>query len=638
MIPTGPPPPLPPAPGRLLAALLRHSALALILATVVSALSYLVNALIPLALGHALDAGLERGLTAELLQWALILGGLAAASAVVSWLHEAAGLSCWAAGMIPASRAAAHRTGRNGRAISRQIAGGEVVTATATDPDYLGAMMYFVVNVIGAVVSVAVVAVLMLRVSVPLGLLVLIGLPVVLMIIAALVKPLQSRQAVQREAQGRLATITTDAVVGLRVLRGIGGEDVYAHRYAEQSAIVRDAGIKVASTQALLSSLKAGLPGVFSVVVVAAAAGRVLDGTLSPGQLVTFYGYTSFLVAPLGVAADLITVATRSWVGARKVSRILGIEPLTDDGAVDPAAAPDPSGDLLDATTGVRLKGRRTTAVVCAEPATGAALAERLGRADDAAGAVSLGGVDLRALPVEWVRRTILVAGAQAEVFAGSLAEAVLGEQAPLAPARDMAAIVADQARRDAEGDEAPAAGSGGLVLSAAQRSRAMASLEVAAADDVVDSVGGLLGTITEKGRSLSGGQRQRLAAARAVAAEAPVLVLIEPTSAVDSHTEARIAQRLVAHRRGRTTVVVTASPLVLNRCQEVVLLDPGSGAEMARGTHRELSATCPAYAAVVHRFQGGEAAPAGPVGLAAPAGPVGLAAPAAPAEEEDGS
>jgi ABC-type bacteriocin/lantibiotic exporter with double-glycine peptidase domain len=86
---------------------------------------------------------------------------------------------------------------------------------------------------------------------------------------------------------------------------------------------------------------------------------------------------------------------------------------------------------------------------------------------------------------------------------------------------------------------------------------------------------------------------------ARALLLDPEVLVLVEPTSAVDAHTEAAIAERLVRHRRGRTTVVMTASPLILHHAEEVSLLVDGR--EVARGSHRDLL-TLPAYRQVVGR------------------------------------
>ena len=86
--------------------------------------------------------------------------------------------------------------------------------------------------------------------------------------------------------------------------------------------------------------------------------------------------------------------------------------------------------------------------------------------------------------------------------------------------------------------------------------------------------------------------------------ADADVLCLVEPTSAVDAHTEARIAPRLVAHRAGRTTVVATASPLILHSADEVALL--AEGRVVARGSHVELLSR-PDYRQVVARGMDGE-------------------------------
>ena len=134
-------------------------------------------------------------------------------------------------------------------------------------------------------------------------------------------------------------------------------------------------------------------------------------------------------------------------------------------------------------------------------------------------------------------------------------------------------------------------------------------ALDLAHSDDLVDSVGGLYGLLNEKARNISGGQRQRLALARALATDAPVLVLLEPTSALDSHTENNIAADLAAERAGRTTVITTASPLILGRCDEVIFIDD-DGAEVARGTHHQLRQQVPAYRAVVERAQGIQSEP----------------------------
>jgi ABC-type multidrug transport system fused ATPase/permease subunit len=110
----------------------------------------------------------------------------------------------------------------------------------------------------------------------------------------------------------------------------------------------------------------------------------------------------------------------------------------------------------------------------------------------------------------------------------------------------------------------------------------------------------GMDAEVTERGRSFSGGQRQRLVLARALAADPEILVLVEPTSAVDAHTEARVADRLREHRAGRTTVVTTTSPLLLDRVDNVAFVE--DGAVVAVGRHRDLLEQVPGYRAVVTR------------------------------------
>jgi ABC-type multidrug transport system fused ATPase/permease subunit len=125
-------------------------------------------------------------------------------------------------------------------------------------------------------------------------------------------------------------------------------------------------------------------------------------------------------------------------------------------------------------------------------------------------------------------------------------------------------------------------------------------ALAAASGSDIVSGLdNGLDSLVSERGRSLSGGQRQRVALAAALRADPDVLVLDEPTSAVDAHTEALIGDRLGTLRRGRTTVIFTSSPLLLSRADQVVFLDDGT---VTSGTHAQLLATDPRYRLVVTR------------------------------------
>ena len=174
----------------------------------------------------------------------------------------------------------------------------------------------------------------------------------------------------------------------------------------------------------------------------------------------------------------------------------------------------------------------------------------------------------LDTLPLAEVRRRILVLDRDPQLLVGTLRDAV---DSPSARPRDE--------------DERPSVDE---------------AVAAACGDDIVSGLGdGLESIVAERGRSLSGGQRQRIALAAALRADPDVLVLDEPTSAVDAHTEAMIGERLSALRRGRTTVIFTTSPLLLGRADEVAFLDAG---RVVRGSHAQLIGTDARYRAVVTR------------------------------------
>ena len=603
--------------GALLRWLLRRAAVPVTLATLAACTSNIIQAIVPAFLGQALDAGIENGLNGRVWGIGALLLVLFVVYAVGDTMLSYFGVTAWMRTAFDVDRLVGRQISATGKDLSRQVSTGEVATIIASDADYLGKLIEHLPALLGAAASFLVVAVLMLRTSVSLGLIVILGMPLVAAIVTLVIRPLQKRQAVQREAQSAVTTVTTDTVAGLRILRGIGGEDVFARRYRDASQELRRRGVEVASSQATLMTLQVLLPGLFAAIVVWVAARMAVAGSLTPGGLITFYGYTAYLSWPLWVFTSSVQDYTRAVVGARRLSRLLEVAPaagsLVERLNLDPAAAHAVSGDLVDTGSGLRLKEGRMTALVCPDPQVSADLATRLGRFTDAGPTVTLAGRPLTTMPLEQVRASVVVSGATAQLFTGTLREALDVRSGPdPQPAgledllraeteRTTGADVDQQVRpqeREAPGDD-----------------RLIEAVGIADAGDVLTSLSeGLAGMITEKGRSLSGGQRQRVALARALLTEAPTLVLIEPTSALDSHTEARVAAQVHRARAGRTTVVVTASPLVLEACDEVVLLD-SSGTELLRSTHRELMAMArdghaqaADYRAVVSRAMGEDA------------------------------
>ena len=600
--------------GALLRWLLRRAAVPVTLATLAACTSNIIQAIVPAFLGQALDAGIENGLNGRVWGIGALLLVLFVVYAVGDTMLSYFGVTAWMRTAFDVDRLVGRQISATGKDLSRQVSTGEVATIIASDADYLGKLIEHLPFLLGAAASFLVVAVLMLRTSVSLGLIVILGMPLVAAIVTLVIRPLQKRQAVQREAQSAVTTITTDTVAGLRILRGIGGEDVFARRYRDASQELRRRGVEVASSQATLMTLQVLLPGLFAAIVVWVAARMAVAGSLTPGGLITFYGYTAYLSWPLWVFTSSVQDYTRAVVGARRLSRLLEVAPaagsLVERLNLDPAAAHPVSGDLVDTGSGLRLKEGRMTALVCPDPQVSADLATRLGRFTDAGPTVTLAGRPLTTMPLEQVRASVVVSGATAQLFTGTLREALdvrggpdpqpagLEDLVRAETERTTGADVDQQVRpqeREAPGDD-----------------RLIEAIGIADAGDVLTSLSeGLAGMITEKGRSLSGGQRQRVALARALLTEAPTLVLIEPTSALDSHTEARVAAQVHRARAGRTTVVVTASPLVLEACDEVVLLD-SSGTELLRSTHRELMAMArdghaqaADYRAVVSRAMG---------------------------------
>jgi ABC-type multidrug transport system fused ATPase/permease subunit len=515
------------------------------------------QAMFPFLIGRAIDQGVAAHDLVALRNWCLVLLAVGILQSLAGLLRHRCAVSNYLTSSYRTQQWLIRHTVHLGASLRTQLSTGDVVSVGTTDTTAIARGVDITARLSGAVVTFVLVAVLLLTASPTLGLVIVIGVPAFSLVLGPLLRPLHARQAGQRAEVGELTSLGADTVAGLRVLRGIGGEEAFVARYREQSQRVRTTGIEVARSQSLLDATQVLVPGTFVVLVTWLGARFAVEGRITPGQLVSFYGYSAFLLTPLRTLTEAVDKVTRAVVGARRMINVLSVQRTLDEPAL-PAIEPPAGVLLVDPSSGLVVEPGLLTAVACGDPEDATALADRLGRYVDSD--VLLGGVRLADLATATVRRRVLVADKTPVLFSGRLGDELGRSDATVA-----------------------------------------AAVTTASADDLVDALPeGLSTDVDEGARAFSGGERQRLLLARALAADPDVLVLDEPTSAVDAHTEARIGAQLRAARRGRTTVVLTTSPLLLGQADRVALLV--GGRIVGEGRHGDLLRTVPTYAALVLR------------------------------------
>ncbi|MFB8393078.1 ABC transporter transmembrane domain-containing protein [Streptomyces yangpuensis] len=517
----------------------------LLLAALLGVLWMVPLALIPLVLGRAIDeAGAATG-QAGLYLWSLAALGLGLLQAVAGAGLIQAAVGAEAHALSVTHRVLVRQVVRLGATLRGKARSGDVAASASADVDSIGNAFEVVGRTIGAVVAAVLVAVALTLTSPVLGLAVLIGVPAAVLGIGPLLRPLQERDEAQREQMGIATSQAGDIVAGLRILRGIGGEARFAERFRRTSQQVRRAGESAGRMEAWLQAAGVFLPGLVTVGIVWLGARLALNGTITAGELVAFYGASAFLTLPVSTATEAAETLSLAKVAAGRVCTLLRLTPETVR-PEDPAPLPAGALALADAHTGVQAAAGRLTVITAPADRVGD-LADRLSRPGAHPGpcAVRIGGVPLdRADPDELSAR-LLRSGPADILFSGTVREELTGASARPPGALDRALSAAD-------------------------------------ATDVVEALpGGLDAWLDEGGRTLSGGQRQRLVLARALLAAPDLLILEDPTASVDAHTEARIVERVAALRAGRTTVVLTDSPLWRAAADHVVRLDaePAPGA-----------------------------------------------------------
>ncbi|MEA5361462.1 ABC transporter ATP-binding protein [Amycolatopsis sp., V23-08] len=522
------------------------------------------EALVPVVIGVVIDQAVAGGSVWTLLLWLAVLGVLFAGLSTSYRLGARAGER--------AAERAAHELrldlGRRvlhpgGGAETGNLAG-ELVSIGTSDAKRVGQLNGVLPFGIAGLAGLLVSAVVLLTMSIPLGLLVLLGTPPMLYLAHLVGKPLERRSEAEQERSAFASGIATDLVAGLRVLKGVGAERAAVDRYRRTSQDSLKATLKAARAQAWHNGALLALTGIFIALVALVGGNLAAAGDITIGDLVAAVGLAQYLITPFSIFSWVNGELAQGRASAGRIADVLNAPPAVGEGtATLPAPAPGHvrlSALGRGALRNVDFEARpgELLGVVATDPAAATDLLDCLGRAaNPATGSVSVDAVDLSTVDPSRVREVVLVAAHDADLFAGTVAENV--ESGP----------------------------------------RVAEAMSAAAVDEVASALpDGVATAVSERGRSLSGGQRQRVALARALAVDAPVLVLHDPTTAVDTVTEARIAAGLAELRRGRTTILVTTSPALLAATDRVVLLDDGRIA--CEGSHTELAGRADYRAAVL--------------------------------------
>ncbi|WP_157032178.1 ABC transporter ATP-binding protein [Kitasatospora cheerisanensis] len=381
-----------------------------------------------------------------------------------------------------------------------------------------------------------------------------------------------------QDQNGDLATVVEESVLGIRILKAFGRHRTMAEEFRRHSAELRETELRKAGLLGNLWAVIVGLPELALGGALAAGAVLVAHDELSAGTLVAFLSTALALRWPVESIGWLLGFAAEAASAANRYFEVMdepepadlptGDDPSEDRGIRFTGVRfryPDAPADSPDLLAGIDLHIRpgETLALVGATGSGKTTLTALLPRLyEPTAGAITLDGTDIRDLPREELRRQVAVAFEEPTLFSATVRENVL-----------MGAPGAD----------------------GEQLARALATAQAGFVDKLPD---GLDTEVGEQGLSLSGGQRQRLALARAVVGEPRFLVLDDPLSALDVHTEALVERALRQVLADTTALVVAHRPSTVLLADRVALL--ADGRITAVGTHQELLQSCPAYRALM--------------------------------------
>jgi ATP-binding cassette subfamily B protein len=380
-----------------------------------------------------------------------------------------------------------------------------------------------------------------------------------------------------QDQDGDLTTLIEEGATGIRVIKAFGRRRLVKRQFLESAQRLYDSSMEQVKLRARFWALIDMVPNLTLAAILFGGALAVGRGSLSIGGLVAFVSLLVLLVWPIESLGEILAMAEEATSAAERIYEVFDTVPAIADrpGAADLETCEglvrfedvsfrySTESDLILRTIDLEVRPGETLAIVGITGSGKTTLTSLVPRLSDVTvGRVTLDGHDVRDLTLRSLRRHVAVAFEEPTLFSASVREnLLLGHQ-------------------DATDDDIDVA------------------LQTAQADFVHELPWGLDTRVGEQGLSLSGGQRQRLALARAIIGRPQVLVLDDPLSALDVHTESLVEEGLRRVLHGVTALLVVHRPSTLALADRVAFLHDGT--IVAVGTHSELMERVPAYAAVL--------------------------------------
>ncbi len=397
-------------------------------------------------------------------------------------------------------------------------------------------------------------------------------LPVITVLILAFGNAVGKRFKRAQESYSSMSDVVQESFAGIRVVKSFVKEAWFTRKFADANDDYREANMALVRIFGLFFPLISFLSGLTTLILLLVGGSRVVEGAMSPGELVAMFSYLQMLIWPMLGAGFTINMLQRGAASLARVNEILSTVPEISSPASPAARPPEAARSALAieirgldfsypdgtaAVSGLSLAVPRGSMLgILGRTGSGKSTLLRLlpRILDPPAGAVFVDGIDVRDWDLHDLRSLFGVTPQDTYLFSDSV--------------RNNIAYGAPGVDED--------------------RLRAVAELS-AIAGDLDDFKDGWNTVVGERGLTLSGGQKQRVAISRAAARDPDILILDDALSAVDAETEERILARLVRERRGKTTIIVSHRVSTLQHADSVLVLDRGQAAEY--GTPAELAA-----------------------------------------------